>query len=172
MYGFMVWCVRGRAWLRAIRKKEKRDINGVRMLHEQYWWTVPQNRKDRIEGGNWELRKHCSVYLESLGWCPISYLPSWHILERKSGNLRIESVWITTPCLMQCIWKEWNHCTFNGKEFPLLHLKFIFLNYQFLHSFQDCFHELLRWFTFQLLSLYCFFCSSVLIFYFTAHVLR
>lgn len=23
--------------IRAIRKKEKRDINGVRMLHEQYW---------------------------------------------------------------------------------------------------------------------------------------
>ena len=37
-------------------------------------------------------------------------------------------VWMTGPsCLMWYIWKEQNPLTFEGKEFPLPHLKFLFL---------------------------------------------
>ena len=37
-------------------------------------------------------------------------------------------VWMTGPsCLMWYIWKKRNPLTFEGKEFPLPHLKFLFL---------------------------------------------
>lgn len=54
----------------------------------------------------------------------IAMLASW---KGKLGNHRSGKLWTTAlSCLMCCLWKEWNLCTFEGKKLPLPNLKFLF----------------------------------------------
>ena len=52
-------------------------------------------------------------------------LKSWDAVR---GVRRYVKVWRAAPaCLMWCIWREHNQCTFKGKELSLPNIKFLFL---------------------------------------------
>lgn len=88
----------------------------------------------------------------------IAILASW----KGSGKL-----WTTAlSCLMCCLWKEWNLCTFEGKKLPLPHLKFLFL--KTLHNWIPIIspwllHGLFRWLIFRSLSFSPFVSFAVLV---------
>ena len=52
-------------------------------------------------------------------------LKSW---DGVRGVRRYVKVWRAEPaCLIWCIWREYNQCTFKGKELSLPNIKFLFL---------------------------------------------
>ena len=68
-----------------------------------------------------------SVYWELIGSCHVQLLVSWTRGEVLSVAVGV-GVWGAAPaCLMWCIWRERNHCTFEGMELSMLNLKFLFL---------------------------------------------
>lgn len=98
----------------------------------------------------------------------IAMLASW---KGKLGNHRSGKLWTTAlSCLMCCLWKEWNLCTFEGKKLPLPPLKFLFLKMLYCYTTglsipiisPWLLHGLFRWLifgSFKFFSL-CFLCCS------------
>ena len=74
------------------------------------------------------VRSTLSMYVGSF-YSFILFSMKYYYLSKKEKKIIMSGeVWMTGPsCLMWYIWKKRNPLTFEGKEFPLPHLKFLFL---------------------------------------------